>query len=67
LWARLLTIPAIAVVPPVAALPRPAHWVAARPDHGAASPRARAGLPPAKIALLRPLSGKPDIEADIAE
>ena len=35
--------PAIAVVPPVAVRAHPARWVAARPDHGAAPPRARAG------------------------
>ena len=35
--------PAIAVVRPAAVRPRPARWVAARPDHGAAPIRARAG------------------------
>ena len=34
--------PATAAAPPVAAPPRPARWVAAQPDHGAAPPRARA-------------------------
>jgi hypothetical protein len=34
--------PATAAAPPVDAPPRPARWVAAQPDHGAAPPRARA-------------------------
>jgi hypothetical protein len=39
---RAADAPAIAVVRRVAGRPRPARWVATRPDHGAAPPRARA-------------------------
>jgi hypothetical protein len=53
--------PAIAVVQPVAAPRPPARWVAARPDHRAAPPRARAGIAAGAPSLLRRGAARPNL------